>query len=546
MLKRLVLVAMSSALSGVATAQQPPAPAASFGARESVHDINISPDGTKVVYIAPAPGAASVVFVSDLAGGEPKPIMKSSGNPERLSWCGFLSNTRLVCRTRALVDYEGLLVGLSRLSSIDATGGKIVELGERSSFYDERLRQFDGDILDWLPDDGNAVLMMRDHVREVGKTGSRIAREKDGFGVDRVDVRTLETSMVEPAKKSVSSYLTDGRGNVRIMQADRIEGATGQLSSTTSYSYRRTGASRWEEFSSFDSVTEEGMVPVAVDATLDAAYVLKKLAGRFALYRVKLDGSMKTDLAYANDKVDVDDVVRIGRGARVIGVTFAEERRQVVYFDEEYARLAKSLAKAIPNLPLVRFLGSSIDNNKLLVFAGSDADPGRYYTYDKNTRGLNEIMLARPALESATLATMKPVSYPASDGTFIPGYLSLPVGKTAKGLPAIVLPHGGPSARDEWGFDWLTQYLVGQGYAVLQPNYRGSAGYGANWMNQNGFADGEPRSATFRRARSGWSGRASPTRQSWRSLAGRTEATRHSSPARPSPTSTKPSWQSRL
>ena len=74
-----------------------------------------------------------------------------------------------------------------------------------------------------------------------------------------------------------------------------------------------------------------------------------------------------------------------------------------------------------------------------------------------------------------------------SDGTLIPGYLTLPAGSTGKNLPAVVLPHGGPSARDEWGFDWLAQFLAARGYAVLQPNYRGSAGFGDAWLVENGF-----------------------------------------------------------
>ncbi|MFN3619786.1 alpha/beta hydrolase family protein, partial [Sphingorhabdus sp.] len=79
------------------------------------------------------------------------------------------------------------------------------------------------------------------------------------------------------------------------------------------------------------------------------------------------------------------------------------------------------------------------------------------------------------------------VSVKAADGTLIPGYLTLPVGSTGQGVPAIVMPHGGPSARDEWGFDWLAQYFAHQGFAVLQPNYRGSSGYGDGWYQQNGF-----------------------------------------------------------
>ena len=85
------------------------------------------------------------------------------------------------------------------------------------------------------------------------------------------------------------------------------------------------------------------------------------------------------------------------------------------------------------------------------------------------------------------MGTMRPVRFPAADGTMIPGYLTLPPGSDGKGLPAVVLPHGGPGSRDEWGFDWLVQFFTARGYAVLQPNYRGSAGYGDAWFGRNGF-----------------------------------------------------------
>jgi dipeptidyl aminopeptidase/acylaminoacyl peptidase len=82
---------------------------------------------------------------------------------------------------------------------------------------------------------------------------------------------------------------------------------------------------------------------------------------------------------------------------------------------------------------------------------------------------------------------MKPMTFAAADGTQIPGYLTLPPGSAGKNLPAIVLPHGGPSARDEWGFDYLVQFFAARGYAVLQPNFRGSSGYGSDWFQHNGF-----------------------------------------------------------
>jgi dipeptidyl aminopeptidase/acylaminoacyl peptidase len=77
------------------------------------------------------------------------------------------------------------------------------------------------------------------------------------------------------------------------------------------------------------------------------------------------------------------------------------------------------------------------------------------------------------------------VSYPSRDGKQIPAYLTIPPGSGGKNLPAVVLPHGGPSSRDEWGFDWLAQFLAARGYAVIQPNYRGSSGYGDEFRNRN-------------------------------------------------------------
>ncbi|MBW0008239.1 MAG: S9 family peptidase, partial [Sphingomonas sp.] len=107
--------------------------------------------------------------------------------------------------------------------------------------------------------------------------------------------------------------------------------------------------------------------------------------------------------------------------------------------------------------------------------------------FDKTKKTLSQVFAAQPKLDGRTLAEMRPVTYKASDGTVIPAYLTLPPGKATKGLPAIVMPHGGPSSRDYWSFDWLAQFLAARGYAVIQPNYRGSDGYGKAWLNENGW-----------------------------------------------------------
>lgn len=485
---------MVAALASVAVpvlAQQIPAPSpgspgALFGVRESVQQIDISPDGNNIVYVTPGTGRISAVFLADLASGTQQQVIQSGGNPERLSGCNFVSNIRLICRFVGEVDSAGLLIPFARLIAVDTDGKNVKPLGQRSSFYDSRMRQFDGAVLDWLPDEDGAVLMAREYVPEAGNIGTKLVRKADGMGVDRIDATTLKSTQVEAPSKVADFFITDGRGNVRIRAYRPQRGATGLLAAHVNYHYRLAGSQEWKPFSTWEDGV--GMAPIDVDAGSNSAYVLKNLDGRLALYRVKLDGSMATELVYKNDKVDVDDVVRVGRGSRVIGATFAEEKRSVVYFDPEFRALAAALGKAVPNLPTIDFLGSSADDQKLLIHAGSDSDPGRYYVYDKSARALNEIMLARPALEAVELASVEPITYPARDGTAIPAYLTLPPGKAIpRGLPAVVLPHGGPSARDEWGFHWLAQFLAHEGYAVIQPNYRGSAGYGDDWLQENGF-----------------------------------------------------------
>jgi len=119
------------------------------------------------------------------------------------------------------------------------------------------------------------------------------------------------------------------------------------------------------------------------------------------------------------------------------------------------------------------------------VFVNSDRDAGTYYVFDTEAPELTRFARAFPALGERELAVMQPISYPAADGAEIPAYLTLPPGGPSGA--GVVLPHGGPSSRDYWQFDFLSQFLAARGYAVLQSNYRGSAGYGEEWEGSGGF-----------------------------------------------------------
>ena len=149
--------------------------------------------------------------------------------------------------------------------------------------------------------------------------------------------------------------------------------------------------------------------------------------------------------------------MRIGRDRRVVGYTYVTDKRVAEYFDPQVSATVAALHKALPQLPQINVVDASADGGKLLIHASADTDPGRYFLFDKAAKRLQVLMLTRPELEDRKLATVQPVRIKVGDGSTIPGYLTLPPEGPLKGLPAIVMPHGGPSSRDEWGFDWLAQ-----------------------------------------------------------------------------------------
>lgn len=457
--------------------------AAAFGARERVVAAQLSPDGSSVMYLTPGPGPQTFAVISNLETGKSDIVVRSDGNPESLRWCNYSAPTRAVCRFAANVDTLGYLIGMQRLIAMDTDGTNGKLLGQPERHTDAYLRQFDATVLDWRNAADGSVLMEREYVPEAGKIGTNIVDNREGLGVDLVDTRTLKSTLVERPNAAASGYLTDGRGHVRVMAVIEDD-HHGQVTGREKFYYRTQNSRDWKTLVDFQ---KEQFEPLAVDAELDSVYALKKKDGRYALYRIRLDGSLAETLIADNPRVDIDDVVRVGEGQRVIGYTYESEKRETIYFDPEFKALAASLSKALPNLPLVEFVDSTADGRKLLIYAGSDNDPGRYYLFDRDKKSLNEAMLERPELEGRTLAKAKPVTIPSPDGAQIPAYLTLPPGKEAKNLPAVVLPHGGPSARDSWGFDFLSQFLAARGYAVIQPEYRGSAGYGEKWQNENGF-----------------------------------------------------------
>ena len=461
--------------------------AIAFGAREFVQQISISPDGKSIAYLGPLKGTGTALFVASLAtGAAPKPILSSSGDPDRLTQCNWSTDTRLVCQIYMIADTGLGYLGYTRMVALNADGSDVKELSRTSSqaYY---VAQDGGDVIDWTGDGNGTVLMTHKFVAE-NSTGTMLSDNRQGLGLDLVDTSSLKRQTIEAPHGNAVGYISDGLGTVRIM-AVMPTNSDGYFKEREDFLYRRPGSIAWHPLSSvtFTTTVDKGFHPVAVDRAADVAYGFDDDDGHQALYTVALDGSLKRTLVAARPDADIDGLLTIGRQDRVVGASYSTDKNYALFFDPTLKALQAALKKVLPGSPDITFEDASTDESRLLLFAGSDTDPGKYYLFDKTSHKLTPLLEARPALDGMKLAVQKPITYKAADGTLIPAYLTLPPGSSGKNLPAIVMPHGGPAARDHWGFDWLAQYFANCGFAVLQPEYRGSAGYGDAWFQKNGF-----------------------------------------------------------
>jgi len=487
----LAAVVLAGAQAGALSAAEPGTPvsvAGQFGARETIRQISLSPNGKQIAIVSPLGEHGSQLMVLDAVSAKLSTVLTSAGDPTRLSYCQWSTDIRLVCAFTVIRKDGSDRIGFGRLVTLKADGSDLKILTARPDMDARGLLQDGGTVIDWVGDaEGGSALMTRTFLPN-DRTGSLTGSSDEGLGVERVNTTTLKRQVVERPRPSAVGYISDGHGTVRIM-AVRPRTSDGYLGARVNYLYRKPNGRDWEQLSTTasDGGTVDGFVPYAVDRDANVAYGFDNKDGRTALFKVALDGTLKRDLVMARPDVDVDGLIRIGRQHRVVGASWATEKRETAFFDPALAALRLSIGRALPGTPLVTVVDASADENTLLLFAGSDVDPGRYYLLDRKTRHMEEVLPTRPQLASVKLATVKPVTFPAADGTPIPGYLTLPAGSDGKDLPAIVMPHGGPGARDEWGFDWLSQFFAARGFAVLQPNFRGSTGYGSAWFQQNGF-----------------------------------------------------------
>lgn len=384
------------------------------------------------------------VFIQALAGSIP------TGTPRRLTAETERDVSGFFWKGNDTILYEKDFNGDENFHvvAVDTASGAITDLtpfpGVRAGVQDD------------LEDDPDHILV------------SHNKRQAEVFDVYRANLRTGELTRV-----------AENPGNIVGWQADhdgRIRAAIASDGLNTTVLYRDNESQPFRPIIHTDFRTSVG--PLFFTFDNHSLYALSN-RGRDCLALVIIDPEQPDDerLVYQAPGVDLDGA-SYSRPRKVLTeASFSTDRPHHHFFDDVAARRHEDLRARLPGYE-VALQSASRDETKFIVAAHNDRTPGARYLYDAENRTLDKLADINPALPETDMAPVRPVTYTARDGLTIHGYLTLPPGRPARGLPCVINPHGGPWARDHWGFNPEAQFLANRGYAVLQMNFRGSTGYG--------------------------------------------------------------------
>jgi dipeptidyl aminopeptidase/acylaminoacyl peptidase len=448
-----------------------------FAARSKVEDVAISPDGRYLAQIRTLDGKAMVV-VADRRAGPNQVMTPVLGEPEhfKFRWCHFATDTRLLCGFIAMVK-ERIVYGTTRLVAVDVDGKNTRVLIQNSW---EAQGQFQDRIINWSPGPPNTVLIEADE----GLSMEQLAGNVQVYGnvgthalpaVFELNVVTGQVRIRQHARDPIRHWITDRQGTVRL--------GWGSSGTTRSYWAHLDGEANWRRLSKFEVFSREAHFdPIAISAEdPNAAYALgPSEEGREALWLIDLKDKEDPRLVFSHPIVDVTNPI-LSRDGRLLGARYDNGNPMIYYTDDRIAAVMGAIQRKEP-ATFNTVYESSIDDKVLVVRLSSDIDAPRFAVLDTVAASLAKVGAPYPDRDLSTLAPMRAITYPARDGTLIPAYLSTPRGVSPTHLPLIVMPHGGPIARDTWGYFFLREFLVSRGYAVLQMNFRGSDGYGGDWF----------------------------------------------------------------
>ena len=275
---------------------------------------------------------------------------------------------------------------------------------------------------------------------------------------------------------NVVSWYADGTGTVRMGVGLLDDGRTKRI-------YHRAG--RHDSYRVIDrghTNIDELISPALFLPGNKTLTVADDADGFSAVYDLDLGTLERGAQLHASKEFDIGGIIADETGSKLLGVTLNEDRRSVRWLDPALAAIEAQVGAGVKGAR-VRLISYSRDRSRAILLASNPDAPGVYMLWDKASGGVAPIAHVNDAIKMSPLHPVRTIRYKARDGLEIAAVLTLPKGRSSN-LPLIVMPHGGPFARDTEEWDWWTQFLADRGYAVVQPNYRGSSGYGTRFTQR--------------------------------------------------------------
>lgn len=460
----LILALMASPVWGEAPSATPPAEAPppkistlALAKDSGIGTMKLSPDG-KLIALRSTTKDSTSIAVLDAAT---KDVLHRLALPQRnnLEWFRWAGNGKLLFSLSTPTVYFGEEARLSRLFFYDLATKAMPFIGRPDM-------GLEGDDVLFVDPAGEYLLLaMQRTIYDYPSVWRFALTEKPIKGVKEVQRPT----------QGIWEWFADDAGIVRMGMAF----AGGKVRVL----YRAKPDDPLREIAKIteDNADDKVWDVLRITSGSDEGLVLKPDDnGRIAVRKFNYATRQVGEVIYAAPGWDVDEALT-DKDGKLLAAFYTDDRDRAVWFEPKLKSLYARLEKAIPDQH-VWIVSRADDDSRMLVWAGNEANPGQTFLFDAAKRSLDSFSAELPDLDRSLTASPKPIRYTARDGTAINGYLTLPRGRPAKKLPLIVMPHGGPyGVRDKLEFDSTVQLLANRGYAVIQPNYRGSGGYGESF-----------------------------------------------------------------
>lgn len=449
-----------------------------FFRRAQYAEVELSPDGSKLAAVAPLNGRGNLIVI-DLKTQKVTPI--SGFKDVDVANFQWINNSRLYLESADLSEATGSIF-LRGAFAVDADGSNLRDMSyplERGAARQARRNSVN------LTRAGSRMRILSRTFDESGEVIAQInGRSQTSADVYRYDTKTGEAKLLTfDAPGNVYLWVVDRDLVPRI--AVRTEERTDPSKPRLNTIWHRAGADKpWEQIGiASSSDVPGGISPLAFDFDNQTLYVSSNVGlDKRAIFKYDIAGKKLGEKLVEHPLIDLQGGLIFSRKKKsLVGIRFSADKEETAWFDDELGKLQSAMDKTFPNA--VNVIDYAPDSERYtLIYSHADAHPGEYYLYDAETKKLQLVARTRNWIQPELMATRRYVKYKARDGLEIPAWVTVPRGSEGKKLPLVVHIHGGPWVRSyhwtAWGRWPVAQFLASRGYAVLEPEPRGSLGFG--------------------------------------------------------------------